>query len=59
MNFIDTRLCLIKVNISRCSDSKRLLRLLSIILVSLNKDSDGTKLGGADNYLFATSPKAG
>ena len=59
MNFIDTRLCLIKVNISRRSDSKRLLPLLSIIPVSLNKDSEGTELGGADKYLFATSAKAG
>ena len=48
-----------KVNISRRSDSKHLLRLLSIIPVSLNKDSEGTELGGADKYLFATSAKAG
>ena len=47
-----------KVNISILSASNRLLRLLSITPVSLNKDSDVTELDGEDRYLLATVAKA-
>ena len=36
----------------------RLLQLLSITPVSLNKDSNATELGGEDRYLLATVAKA-
>ena len=57
---MDTRLRLMKVNISRRSDNKRLLRLLSIMPVSLNKDSVGTETWWCRQILFfATSAKTG
>jgi len=43
-----------KVNISIFSASNRLLRLLSIIPVSLNKDSNA---GGDDKYFLAMLAK--
>ena len=54
----ESTLRLMKVNISILSASNRLLRLLSITPVSLNKDSDATELGGEDRYLLATVAKA-
>jgi len=46
-----------KVNILIFSASNRLLRLLSIIPVSLNKDSDAIELGGDDKNFLAMLAK--
>ena len=56
--FTESTLRLMNVNISILSVSNRLLRLLSITPVSLNKDSDAIELAGEDKYLLATVAKA-
>ena len=55
--FTESKLHLINVSISTLSFSNRLLRLLSVTFISLNKKLEATELCGEDKYLLATVAK--